>query len=244
MRMRPPELMQAPRAPGWEEDLSRGTRLKPSQVPSTSPQRLSLMLAPPPVRVICTFVGASTRCSTGSLALQVPLLFVSWQMIQPQSQSRLPVALVQPLVLLGIFCMAILPPRLMASDRASIRLDRRDSVALRTRQVSISTMKDGPARAIRMAMMLTATISSMAVNPLIWCRVGIEGVVWLCIKECLQKFRTGRQRLVSSGRCVHSLRCRAEWRCCPCQTCPQDGTKDSWLSMRRHWFRTASPNDL
>ena len=33
--MRPPELMHTPRAPGWEEGLSRGTRLKPSQVPST-----------------------------------------------------------------------------------------------------------------------------------------------------------------------------------------------------------------
>ena len=95
MRMRPPELMQIPRAPGWVVGLSSGTRLKPSQVPSTRPQRLSLMLAPPPVRLTCTIAGISMRCRTGSLALQVPLLLVSWQTIQPQSQSRLPVALVR-----------------------------------------------------------------------------------------------------------------------------------------------------
>jgi len=77
MRIRPPELMHTPRAPGWVVVLSNGTRLKPNQVPSTRPQRLILMLAPPPVRVTCTFAGASIRCSTGSLALQVPLLLVS-----------------------------------------------------------------------------------------------------------------------------------------------------------------------
>ena len=56
-------------------------------------------LAPPPVRVTCTLPGASMRCSTGSLALQVPLLLVSWQMIQPQSQSWSLLGLVQLLVL-------------------------------------------------------------------------------------------------------------------------------------------------
>ena len=105
--MRPPELMQTPRAPGWVVGFSKGTRLKPSQAPSTRPQRLSLMLFPPLVRVTCTLAGASMRCNTGSVALHAPLPLVSWQTIQPQSQSLLSVALVQPLVLLGI---SVLPP--------------------------------------------------------------------------------------------------------------------------------------
>ena len=48
--MRPPELMQTPRAPWWVVGLFSGTRLKPSHAPSTRPQRSSLILAPPPVR--------------------------------------------------------------------------------------------------------------------------------------------------------------------------------------------------
>ena len=79
--MRPPELMQTPRAPGWVVDLSSGTRLKPSQVPSTKPQRLSLILTLPPVRVTCTLAGVSMRCSTGSALVQVPLRYENAELL-------------------------------------------------------------------------------------------------------------------------------------------------------------------
>lgn len=163
--MRPPELMHTPRAPGWVVGLFRGTRLKPSHVPATNPHRLSLMLSPPPVRVTCTLAGASMRWSTGSLALQLPLPLVSWQMIQPQSQSLVPVALVQPLVLFGNFWIAICPPRLIASDRAKYKLELSCSVAWRTLQLSIRGVKLGAAKAANMATMETVTNNSIAVNP-------------------------------------------------------------------------------
>lgn len=163
--MRPPELIQTPRAPGWVVLLSSGTKLKPGQVPSTKPHLLSLMLLPPPVRVTCTRAGVSTRCSTGSVLPQAPLLLVSRQMIQPQSQSRFPVAVVQPLVLFGNFCIATCPPRLMASERAMSKDDRSDSVASRTRQLSIIRVNEGVAKPASTAMMPKAIINSMAVNP-------------------------------------------------------------------------------
>ncbi len=73
MRTRPPELMHTPWAAGLEVDslLPWGTMLKPSHVPSTSPQRLKMMRTPPLLRVTSVLVEASVRCNTGSALVQV-----------------------------------------------------------------------------------------------------------------------------------------------------------------------------
>ena len=98
-RTRPPELMQAPCAAGSEMLLSSGTKLNPTQVPVTMHQRLSLMVAAPLVRVICSLAGASKRCCTGSLLAQVPLPLMSSQTNHPQSQLVDEPAVEHPLVL-------------------------------------------------------------------------------------------------------------------------------------------------
>lgn len=179
--MRPPELMQTPREPACAELLFRGTKVNPSQAPSTRPQRLNWMLAPPPVRLTCTLPIDSTRCSTGSAALHVPLLLMSWQTIQPQSQSRVPLAVVQPLVLLGIFCRTTCPLRLMASERAYCRLVCSCSAGSRTRHPSIRGVKLGAAKEMRIATMDTTTINSMAVKPVTTCRDFGRGGWWGCM---------------------------------------------------------------
>ena len=163
--IRPPELMQTPRAAGSERFLFSGTRLKPSQVPSTKPQRLSLMLAPPLVRVTSMFGGVAKRCRSSSPESCAPLPFVSTKTNQPQSQLLVPDASAQPLEPVGSFRMVMLPPRLMASERAKYSVDCSPSTACRTRQRSIRGVKLGAAIAASTAMMATTTMTSSSVKP-------------------------------------------------------------------------------
>lgn len=60
------------------------------------------MLTPPPVRVTMTFDGGAKRCKTSSPLFSVPFLLVSTKTYQPQSQSALAVAKLQPLVPVGL----------------------------------------------------------------------------------------------------------------------------------------------
>ena len=74
-------------------------------------------------------------------------------------------------------------------------------------------VKLGAAKAARMEMIDTTTISSMAEKPVTKCRACVDG-----LRRMFMAFRPwwlrGRLRLVSFERYARHQRCRAGWRCC------------------------------
>lgn len=144
-RIRPPELMHKPRAAEFDVLLPKGTRANPNGplLPQRS-KRMNSLLAE---RVTSRLVGMAKRCRTSSPVFCVPLLLASTNTNQPQSQLEVPEANAQPLVPVASLRRTILPPRLMASERAKYRADCRLSVALRIRQRSTIGVKLGAASA-------------------------------------------------------------------------------------------------
>ena len=113
--------MHKPRAAEFDVLLPKGTRANPNGplLPQRS-KRMNSLLAE---RVTSRLGGMAKRCRTSSPVFCVPLLLASTNTNQPQSQLEVPEANAQPLVPVASLRRTILPPRLMASERAKYRAD-------------------------------------------------------------------------------------------------------------------------